>query len=75
MPRLDFWRGCPSSPNPRTGRVGRILAPVQALPLQPPQNGEAIYANDCTQSSSSDLKGENMDPETLLNIISTLTLY
>jgi len=28
-----------------------------------------------TMSSSSDLRGENMDPETLLNIISTLTLY
>jgi hypothetical protein len=26
-------------------------------------------------SSSSDLRGENMDPETLLNVISTLTLY
>ena len=26
-------------------------------------------------SSSSDLRGENMDPETLLNIISTITLY
>jgi hypothetical protein len=28
-----------------------------------------------TMSSNSDLAGENMDPETLLNIISTLTLY
>jgi len=28
-----------------------------------------------TMSSSSDLRGENMDPETLLNVISTLTLY
>jgi hypothetical protein len=50
-PRLYVWRGCPSSHDPLTVAQVVFRLPVQALPLQPPQNGEAFYVNDCMQAT------------------------